>query len=273
MKRREAVEMPFLDHLEELRWRIIWSLAAVLIGMMVSLGLLLSYHEQVLTWLQSPILPYLHGRRLMNTHPGAGMSILVNVAVVIGVLLALPMIVYQAWAFLSPALHQQEKRIIAPVAAGAVILYVCGAALAWYYVLPMTLRVLTGIGEGAFDQMISAREYFGFALTMVLLTWLRAIRFGDIMPPPCKSGLMFLGAAEVAEIQSLLARAKVETGTALRKSLDTLASFVDEVATRGATRRFMSDESMPVVKPARAVVDESHEGVVQYDADHRCAST
>jgi len=162
--------MPFLDHLEELRWRLIWCLGALLAGCAVGLAVLLAYHEPVLLWLQGPILPYLHGRRLTNTHPGAGMSILVSVAFVVGILIALPVIVQQLWAFLSPALRRSEKRTIVPVAIGAVFLYVCGAALAWFLVLPMTLRFLTGIGESAFDQLISAREYFGFALTLVLLT-------------------------------------------------------------------------------------------------------
>lgn len=163
-----AAEMPFLDHLEELRWRIIWSLGALVAGVVVSFGLLLKFERPVLLWLQSPILPYLHGRRLMNTHPGEGFSILMQTALIGGIIFALPVIIYQVWAFLSPALHRHEKRVGIPVIVGAVILFVCGAALAWYLVLPMTLRFLTGIGDDAFDQMITANEYFGFIISLVL---------------------------------------------------------------------------------------------------------
>ena len=165
---KNAAEMPFLDHLEELRWRIIWSLAALVVGVVISFGLLLSFERPVLLWLQSPILPFLHGRRLMNTHPGEGFSILMQTALIGGIVFALPVIIYQIWAFLSPALHRHEKRIGVPVIVGAVILFVCGAALAWYLVLPMTLRFLTGIGDDAFDQMITANEYFGFVSSLVL---------------------------------------------------------------------------------------------------------
>ena len=165
---KNAAEMPFLDHLEELRWRIIWSLAALVVGVVIAFGLLLTFERPVLLWLQSPILPFLHGRRLMNTHPGEGFSILMQTALIGGIVFALPVIIYQIWAFLSPALHRHEKRIGVPVIVGAVLLFVCGAALAWYLVLPMTLRFLTGIGDDAFDQMITANEYFGFVTSLVL---------------------------------------------------------------------------------------------------------
>ena len=163
-----AAEMPFLDHLEELRWRIIWSLGALVVGVVTSFGLLLKFERPVLLWLQGPILPYLHGRRLMNTHPGEGFSILMQTALIGGIVFALPVIIYQVWAFLSPALHRHEKRIGVPVIVGGVFLFICGAALAWYLVLPMTLRFLTGIGDDAFDQMITASEYFGFIISLVL---------------------------------------------------------------------------------------------------------
>ena len=165
---KTAAEMPFLDHLEELRWRIIWSLAALVVGVLVGFGVLIKFEQPVLLWLQGPMLPYLHGRRLMNTHPGGGFTILMQTAIIFGVVFALPVIIYQIWAFLSPALHRHEKRVGIPVILGAVFLFVCGAALAWFFVLPMTLGFLTGIGDNAFDQMISANEYFGFVTSLVL---------------------------------------------------------------------------------------------------------
>ena len=161
-----AGEMPFLDHLEELRWRIIWSLAALIVGVAVAFVVVWKFH--VLVWLQGPMLPYLHGRRLVYTHPGDGFSILIQTAIMAGVVIALPVIIWQVYAFLSPALHRHEKRIAIPVILGAVLLFIGGAALAWYFVLPMTLRFLSGLGDEAFDQMITASEYFGFVSSMVL---------------------------------------------------------------------------------------------------------
>jgi sec-independent protein translocase protein TatC len=161
-----TAEMPFLDHLEELRWRIIYSLAAIVVGVVLGFVVVLKFN--LLTWMQAPIAPYLHGHRLMNTHPGGGFSIMMQTAIIIGVVIALPVVLYQAWLFLAPALHRHEKRVVLPVIIGAVFLFVCGALLAWYFVLPMTLRFLTSLGDEAFDQMISANEYFGFVTSMVL---------------------------------------------------------------------------------------------------------
>jgi len=157
--------MPFLDHLEELRWRIIWSLAALVVG--VGLGFFIVFRLDLLTWMQGPILPFLQGRRLVYTHPSDGFSIVLQTSIVIGLVVALPMILYQLWLFLSPALHRHEKKVALPVILGIVVLFVAGAALAWYFVLPMTLGFMFGIGNDAFDSMITAREYFGFVTSMV----------------------------------------------------------------------------------------------------------
>lgn len=161
-----SAEMPFLDHLEELRWRIIWSLAALVVGVGVAFFLVMKFN--LLLWMQGPMLPYMHGRRLVYTHPGDGFSILLQTAIIVGVVIALPVLIYQVWAFLSPALYQKEKRIAVPVILGAVLLFIAGAALAWYFVLPMTLKFLSALGDEAFDQMITASDYFGFVTSMVL---------------------------------------------------------------------------------------------------------
>jgi sec-independent protein translocase protein TatC len=161
-----SAEMPFLDHLEELRWRIIWSLAAIVVGVILAFVIVIKFN--LLVWMQGPMLPYLHGRRLMNTHPGGGFSIMLQTAIIIGIVIALPVILFQVWLFLAPALHRHEKKVVLPVILGGVLLFVAGAALAWYFVLPMTLRFLTSMGDEAFDQMISANEYFGFVTSLVL---------------------------------------------------------------------------------------------------------
>jgi len=161
-----TAEMPFLDHLEELRWRIIWSLAAIVVGVVLAFVAVMKFN--LLTWMQGPVLPYLHGGRLVYTHPVDGFSILMQTAIIVGIVLALPVVLYQAWAFLSPALHRHEKKIVVPVIVGAVFLFICGAAMAWYFVLPMTLKFLFGLGNEAFDQMITVSEYFGFVTSMVL---------------------------------------------------------------------------------------------------------
>ncbi|MFN2566765.1 MAG: twin-arginine translocase subunit TatC [Gemmatimonadaceae bacterium] len=166
MAEKGPAEMPFLDHLEELRWRLIWSLLALSIG--VAIGFLLVVRYDLLTALQAPIAPYLKGAKLVYTHPGHPFSIALTTAFIVGTILALPVITYQVWAFLSPALYRHEKRVVIPLLIGAAALFAGGAAMAYLLVLPLTLRFLLSFQAGSLAPMITAGEYFGFATTMAL---------------------------------------------------------------------------------------------------------
>ena len=160
------LEMPFLDHLEELRWRIIWSLLALVVGVGIAFFLMMQFN--VLELLEKPILPFLAGKKLVYTHPGDPFSIVLNVSIAIGVALALPVILHQLWSFIAPALYKHEKRVALGVFFFAVFLFLGGAALAWFEVLPLALPWLMGFGGNALEPMITASEYFGFATSMAL---------------------------------------------------------------------------------------------------------
>jgi sec-independent protein translocase protein TatC len=161
-----GAEMPFLDHLEELRWRILWSLAALLGGMIVAF--LVVTRIDVIGFLQAPILPYLQGRKLVYTHPGEPFGIVMKVSFGVGLVVALPVIIYQVWAFLSPALYKHEKKVVIPLIGGAVILFAIGVVVAYVAILPLTLRFLLTFETRALEPMITAAQYFGFAITMSL---------------------------------------------------------------------------------------------------------
>jgi sec-independent protein translocase protein TatC len=158
--------MPFLDHLEELRWRILWSLGALLVGMIVAF--LLVTRVDVIGFLQAPIQPYLQGRKLVYTHPGESFGIVMKVAFGVGLVLALPVIIYQVWAFLSPALYKHEKKVVIPAIGGAVLLFAVGVFVAYVAILPITLRFLLTFETQSLEPMITAGQYFGFAITMSL---------------------------------------------------------------------------------------------------------
>ena len=164
--RLDGAEMPFLDHLEELRWRIIWSLLALVAGVGIAFFLLLQF--DVLALLERPILPYLAGRKLVFTHPGDPFTIVLNAAIVIGVAFALPVILHQLWSFIAPALYKHEKRVAVGVFFFAVLLFLGGASLGWFGVLPLALPWLMGFGGTALEPMITASEYFGFATSLAL---------------------------------------------------------------------------------------------------------
>jgi sec-independent protein translocase protein TatC len=163
-----SAEMPFLDHLEELRWRIIWSLVALIVGVVVAFVLLQRF--DVFEFLERPILPYLGGNKLKYTHPADPFSVLISASFTIGIVVALPVILYQVWAFLAPALYKHEKRIVLPVIFGAILLFIGGVALSFYIVLPMTIGWLMSIAAStdALEPMITYRDYFSFAVNMSL---------------------------------------------------------------------------------------------------------
>ena len=166
MAKTDATEMPFLDHLEELRWRILKSLVALVVGVGAAFFVLMRY--DVIGTLEAPIRPYLPGGRLVYTHPGDPFQITLSAAVAIGVVLALPVIVYQVWAFLAPALYQHEKKLVIPVIFGAIALFLAGVSLSFFVVLPLAVSWLMGFQTASLTPMITAGDYFDFAVSMSL---------------------------------------------------------------------------------------------------------
>jgi sec-independent protein translocase protein TatC len=159
-------EMPFLDHLEELRKRLFWILGAIVIGIVVAFVLLSKL--DIIRLLERPILPLLHGQKLIYTHPGTSFHILLNASLAFGIILASPVIIGQVWGFLSPALYAHEKKIVIPVLISMVALFLAGIALSYFVVLPLTLQFLMSIESTALTPMIAATEYFDLAISMCL---------------------------------------------------------------------------------------------------------
>jgi sec-independent protein translocase protein TatC len=162
----QSGEMPFLDHLEELRWRIIYSLGSLIVC--VAIGFFICLKFDVVGWLARPILPHLPEHKLVFTHPGQGFTIMLNAATTFGLVVASPVILFQVWAFLAPALHAHEKKVgIAVLIAGA-LLFIAGAALAYLVVVPLALPWLMGFAGPSLIPLITAGEYFAFLFSMVM---------------------------------------------------------------------------------------------------------
>jgi Tat protein translocase TatC len=158
--------MPFLEHLEELRWRILWSLLAIAIGTIV--GWFLLGKVDIIELLKRPIAPYLPGGRLIFTSPAEPFLLTLKVAFAMGCLLASPVVVYQIWAFLAPALYDREKRLIIPALAGGVILFLAGGLACYELLLPAALRVFFGFQRADLAPMITIDRYFGMAVPFVI---------------------------------------------------------------------------------------------------------
>lgn len=166
MSQGPSGEMPFLDHLEELRFRLLWGIGALAVCMAIAFTVVLNY--DVIGYLSQPIQPYLPSGKLIVTHPADTFSITLKIAFLVGLVTALPVIGYHLWAFLSPALYRHEKRIAIPVLAGATLLFAVGVYLAIKWVLPASFDVLFRIQSAALEPMITATAYFSFALALCL---------------------------------------------------------------------------------------------------------
>jgi Tat protein translocase TatC len=164
--RMPAGEMPFLEHLEELRIRILRSLLAVVAGF--GAGLLLVQKFGLVTALKAPIAPFLPDGRLTVLSPTDPVMIVLKLSAITGLVLASPVIIWQTWAFLAPALYEREKRTLVPALFVGLGLFLLGCLFAWLVVVPKALVVLLSFQPDAFNTMITYDRYFSFVMQVVL---------------------------------------------------------------------------------------------------------
>jgi sec-independent protein translocase protein TatC len=158
--------MPFLDHLEELRWRIIWSVGALVVGSVV--GFVLVTQLDVIGLLARPIQGLVPEDRLLYTNPTTPIMVSFKLAFVVGVVLALPVLAYQGWEFISPALLEREKKAVIPAIGLSFLLFLAGLAMAYFLVLPLGLRFLLEFQAEALEPIITVDEYLRFATRLIL---------------------------------------------------------------------------------------------------------
>jgi sec-independent protein translocase protein TatC len=164
--RKNSAEMPFLDHLEELRWRLIWSLGTVLICAI--LGFVVVQRFNVLGMLIDPLKPYLTTGKVHYTSPTDPFFFTLKVGIIVGLLLAAPVVIYHIWAFLSPALIPSEKRAIVPSLYFGLVLFAAGVAMAYYIVLPTTLKFTMSFQTESMEEMINVKDYLSVVVRLLL---------------------------------------------------------------------------------------------------------
>jgi Tat protein translocase TatC len=159
-------EMPFLDHLEELRSRILKGLGVVIAGFAV--GLWIVQRFEFVTLLKKPIAPYLPDGRLTVLSPTEPVMIVLKLSFMIGLVLASPFLLYQIWGFLSPALYERERRAFVPALLVGTVLFIVGAVLGYVFVVPQALRVLFSFQTAALQPMITYDAYFSFVMQILV---------------------------------------------------------------------------------------------------------
>ena len=196
--------MPFLDHLEELRWRILKALAAIAVGAIICFALsdpivkILTrpYEEAVLSlennrssdavramemlvrkWFDLPSaeadlaaeqteLP--PARRLQALKPMTYFFISLQIAFIGGLILALPAVFYQGWRFIAPGLLPREKRLMVPIISLSVFCFSVGALIAYWIVLPLGLRFFLALEPPDMTSQWAVDEYIGFVLRLIM---------------------------------------------------------------------------------------------------------
>jgi sec-independent protein translocase protein TatC len=154
---------PVLEHLEELRWRILKSSIAIGIGAVVAFV----FRGWLFDILTRPYRLALGDDALNQFQVTEGFSVAMRLALFGGLLLASPIVFYQIWAFVNPALTKKERRWTIPIVAALVVLF-SGGVVFGYYILPRGLEFLLGIQPGL-TTLIGASDYFSVRLRFLLV--------------------------------------------------------------------------------------------------------
>jgi len=157
-----AEEATLVEHLDELRTRIIISLVALAVTTTVAFV----FHHHLIKWLERP-LP--SDRRQLITF-GVAEPFLTSfkVSLMAGIALAFPILLWQLWSFLAPAFEESSQRVVALFVAFASALLAGGVAFGYWLVLPQALHYLTHYDDQFYDIQIRARDYFSFATAVLL---------------------------------------------------------------------------------------------------------
>jgi len=161
----ERVELPgmtLMEHLEELRKRIIHSTAYLAVGFVVSWIL----RERIVAFLQAPLTKI--GKSLVFTHPMDPLNLDLQVSMLGGAILASPFILYQVWLFIAPGLYQKERRFVIPFMAATIGLFLSGAAFGYFFVLPGAMKILVLDFGRNFTSMVTIEDYSSFFLSIIL---------------------------------------------------------------------------------------------------------
>jgi sec-independent protein translocase protein TatC len=158
-------EMPFLDHLEELRWRIIKALISVAILTIAAFAI----SDYVLYWLLLPAEQVNVPLSLQVLKIQAIFIIKLEIALIIGIILSIPVILYQIWAFVAPGLHDFEKKYIWPLIFFAMVSFLVGGAFAYFIIVPYTLDFFLGLAPANVANNIAIDFYFGFLLRLIVV--------------------------------------------------------------------------------------------------------
>jgi sec-independent protein translocase protein TatC len=156
-------KMSFFDHLAELRTRIIWSLIPAGIGLVIAFY----FTERIIKYLSRPVTGL--KTELVFMAPTEAFWTYMKVAMITGLFIAMPVVLWNVWAFVAPGLHKHERRYAAPFVIIGSLLFVAGGAFALLVVVPFAVQFLVNFGQGqGLRPVLSVSSYIDFVLKFTL---------------------------------------------------------------------------------------------------------
>jgi sec-independent protein translocase protein TatC len=151
--------MTLVEHLEELRWRILKCLIAIVVGAVIAF----IFRVQIFKVLEYPLpkTADAFGGKLVATGLAEGFTVYLLVSLAVGVVVGLPVLLYQTWAFISPGLYEHEKKYAGPFIFIGVVLFTIGVTIG-YIVLRFPVQWLISFASESFTELVTASSYFTF---------------------------------------------------------------------------------------------------------------
>ncbi len=157
------IEMSFLDHIEELRWRIIYAMIGVLVFTIIAWIFIDSIIEVVL------LKPARDANApLQNLRPFGQLFLYIQVAIIIGIVVSLPNLFYQLWQFIAPALKQREQKYIIWIVFFSTFCFLLGIAFAYFVMLPLTMKFAAQFGTAEIANEFAIDEYMSIIISVML---------------------------------------------------------------------------------------------------------
>lgn len=152
--------MSFLDHLEELRWRIFKSLISVVIFAIAT------YYFS--DWMVDKVTAPLHDVGVYFKAPAEAFLVRVKISIFAGAVISVPILFYHVWMFVGPGLFRSEIKVVVPIVFSATVFFMIGGSFCFFYVIPLAIKFLLGYATENMQPMIMISDYISFAGTMVL---------------------------------------------------------------------------------------------------------
>lgn len=163
MSAEEDADLPFMGHLIELRSRLMKALAAVVVVFLA----LMPFANKLYALLAGPLLAKMpEGTQMIAIKVASPFLIPMKLAFFVALLIAIPVVLYQAWAFVAPGLYRNEKRLAVPLLCSAILLFYAGCAFAFFLVLPTVFSFLQAIAPEGVAVMTDIGEYLDFVLVI-----------------------------------------------------------------------------------------------------------